>query len=121
MVPALSAAPGVAQVTPNAPVQLLGSSYGGATGSYNPVTDVDSMYNIEQMDGAHAYWNAGYTGQGVGIALIDSGVAPVDGLTTPGKVVYGPDFSTEARYSSAQKPRHLRSRHAHGWDHRRPR
>ena len=58
------------------------------------------MFNIEQMDGAHAYWNAGYTGQGVGVALIDSGVAPVNGLTTPGKVVYGPDYSSEARYSN---------------------
>jgi serine protease AprX len=97
MVPALSVAPGVAQVTSNAPIHLLGSSYGGASGSYNPATDVDSMFNVEQMDGAHAYWNAGYTGQGVGVALIDSGVAPVNGLTTPGKVVYGPDYSTEAR------------------------
>ena len=58
------------------------------------------MYNIEQMDGAHAYWNAGYTGQGVGVALIDSGVTPVDGLDTPGKVVNGPDLSFESQVPS---------------------
>jgi serine protease AprX len=99
-VPELSAAPGVAQVTSNAPIHLLGSSYSATGGSYNPATDIDSMFNVEQMDGAHAYWDAGYTGQGVGVALIDSGVAPVNGLTTPGKVVYGPDYSSEARNSS---------------------
>jgi serine protease AprX len=94
----LSASAGVAQVTSNAPVHLLGSSYSETSGSYDPATDVDSMFNVEQMDGAHAFWNAGYTGQGVGVALVDSGVAPVNGLTTPGKVVYGPDLSSEARY-----------------------
>ncbi len=90
----------VAQVTLNAPVQLLGSSYGLPSVPYNPASDVNSMYNIEQMDGAHAYWNAGYTGQGVGVAVIDSGVTPVDGLTTPGKVVNGPDLSFESQVPS---------------------
>ena len=91
-IPELNASQGVAQVTLNASVQLLGASYGLPSVPYNPVSDVNSMYNIEQMDGAHAYWNAGYTGQGVGVAVIDSGVTPVDGLTTPGKVVNGPDL-----------------------------
>ncbi|SDY94546.1 serine protease AprX [Modestobacter sp. DSM 44400] len=36
------------------------------------------------------------TGQGVDIALVDSGVVPVDGLNTPGKVIYGPDLTPEA-------------------------
>ena len=92
----------VAQVSLNAPVQLLGSSYASASSSYNPATDVNSMYNIEQMDGAHAYWNAGYTGQGVGVALIDSGVVPVDGLSTAGKVVNGPDLSFESQNPSLE-------------------
>ena len=101
-VPELEASPAVAQVTLNAPVQLLGSSYGLPGTPYNAATDVNSMYNIEQMDGAHAYWNAGYTGQGVGVALINSGVTPVDGLTTPGKVVNGPDLSFESQVPSLQ-------------------
>jgi serine protease AprX len=101
-VPELSASQGVAQVTPNAPVQLLGASYGLPSVPYDPAADVNSMYNIEQMDGAHAYWNAGYTGQGVGVALIDSGVSPVDGLKTPGKVVNGPDLSFESQVPSLQ-------------------
>jgi serine protease AprX len=98
--PALSDSPDVAQVTSNASLHLLGSTFSATGASYNPATDVDSMYNVEAMDGAHAYWDAGYTGQGVGVALIDSGVAPVDGLDTPGKVIYGPDLSSEARNSS---------------------
>ncbi len=96
----LGASPDVAQVTSNAPVHLLGSSFGATGSGYSPVTDVNSMYNIEAMDGAHTYWDAGYTGQGVGVALIDSGVTPVNGLDTQGKVVYGPDFSPESRNSS---------------------
>ena len=38
----------------------------------------------------------GATGQGIDVAMIDSGVVPVPGLTDPGKIVNGPDFSTEA-------------------------
>jgi serine protease AprX len=101
-VPELNASTAVAQVTLNAPVQLLGASYGLPGATYNPTADVNSMYNIEQMDGAHAYWNAGYTGQGVGVALIDSGVSPVNGLSTPGKVVNGPDLSFESQYPSLE-------------------
>ena len=50
-----------------------------------------------QITGANAFWNAGYTGAGVDIALIDSGVVPVDGLLMPGKVVNGPDLSFESQ------------------------
>ncbi|MGB5756095.1 MAG: S8 family serine peptidase, partial [Acidimicrobiales bacterium] len=38
----------------------------------------------------------GYTGQGIDVALIDSGVAPVAGLDQADKIVYGPDLSNEA-------------------------
>jgi serine protease AprX len=37
------------------------------------------------------------TGAGVGVALIDSGVAPVKGLYNVGQVVYGPDLSFESQ------------------------
>src|SRR5579862_5339972 len=39
MVPSLSTAPGVSQVTSNAPIHLLGSSYGGVFVTYEPTTD----------------------------------------------------------------------------------
>jgi serine protease AprX len=98
----LETSPAVAQVTLNASVQLLGASYGLPSVPYSAAADVNSMYNVEGMDGAHAYWNAGFTGQGVGVALIDSGVTPVDGLNTPGKVVNGPDLSFESQVPSLQ-------------------
>lgn len=53
---------------------------------YDPAADPNSLYNIAQEEtGAAEFWNDGYTGQGVGVALIDWGVVPVNGLTTPGK------------------------------------
>ena len=36
-------------------------------------------------------------GTGVDVALIDSGITPVEGLGAAGKVVNGPDFSSDAR------------------------
>ena len=35
------------------------------------------------------------TGQGIDVALVDSGVTPVHGLDQPGKILYGPDLSNE--------------------------
>ena len=48
------------------------------------------------MTGAGEYWNTGHYGQGVDVAVIDSGVAEVDGLRS-GKVVHGPDLSFESQ------------------------
>jgi serine protease AprX len=41
-------------------------------------------------------YKKGFRGQGIDVALIDSGVAPVPGLNQPGKILYGPDLSGEA-------------------------
>jgi len=72
-----------------------------ATG-YNPALDVNSLYNTTLYTGAQAWWSAGYTGAGVDVAIIDTGVSPVEGLSTPGKVVYGPDLSFESQDPSLQ-------------------
>ena len=55
------------------------------------------MYNTTAYTGATAWWNAGYTGAGVDVALIDTGVSPVEGLATRGKIIYGPDLSLESQ------------------------
>jgi len=68
-----------------------------ATAPYDPATDVNSMASTAEYLGAETWWNAGYTGKGVDVAVIDSGVAPVPGLDAPGKVVYGPDLSLESQ------------------------
>jgi serine protease AprX len=60
------------------------------------------MQNITAADGAQAWWSSGYTGKGVDIAVIDTGVAPVAGLTTAGKVINGPDLSLESQDPSLQ-------------------
>jgi serine protease AprX len=50
---------------------------------------------------ADVAYQAGYTGKGVGVALIDTGVLPVDGLTS-GNVVNGPDLSLESQVPGLQ-------------------
>ncbi len=72
-----------------------GVSWGGTT--YDPATDPNSMFAMSQISGATAWWDAGYTGAGVDVAVIDTGVSPVEGLSTVGKVVYGPDLSLESQ------------------------
>jgi serine protease AprX len=95
-VPALRATAGVAGVTPNAPVQLKAERW-------KADADVNSLYSLATAAGAHDVYamtdNLGrtITGQGVGVALIDSGVAPVKGLTGSGKIVNGPDLSVESQ------------------------
>jgi serine protease AprX len=73
----------------------------GATG-YDPTADPYSMQNITAADGAQAWWNSGYTGKGIDVAVIDTGVAPVAGLNGPGKVINGPDLSLESQDPSLQ-------------------
>ena len=76
---------------------FAGVSWGGA---YDPSGDSYSMGNLTTQMGAPVWWNAGYTGGGVDVAVIDTGVSPVQGLSSPGKVVYGPDLSLESQSSS---------------------
>jgi serine protease AprX len=72
-----------------------GASWGSS--AYDAASDPYSMQNVTAADGVPAWWSAGYTGQGVDVAVIDTGVAPVDGLNAPGKVVNGPDLSLESQ------------------------
>ena len=63
-----------------------------------------SMTNVTRVTGAQAAWNAGATGAGVDVALIDTGVSPVSSLNAADKIVVGPDLSFE---SQAGNLRHL--------------
>ncbi len=96
-VAALGRRPGVLEVTPNVRVRMqsLLSSSSSPTG--NATGDAGSLYNTTIMTGAQSYWAAGYTGQGVDVALIDTGVVPVNGLRAAGKVVFGPDLSFDSQ------------------------
>jgi len=88
--PVLRALPGVVSVTPNFAMRPLSDNY-------DPGTDVNSMYVTTQYTGAERFWQAGYTGLGIDVAIIDSGVSPVEGLSAPGKIIHGPDLSLESQ------------------------
>ena len=60
-----------------------------------------SLSLITRITGAQAMWNAGYAGQGVGVAVIDTGITPVPGLDQPGKVLNGVDLSFDLQDPSA--------------------
>ena len=81
-------APGVLAVTPDAPISLQGAAY-------SPVYNAASPQMLAAATGANKYWQSGFFGQGVGVAVLDSGVAKVDGLHN--NVFYGPDLSPEGQ------------------------
>lgn len=73
-----------------------------AYGKNSAQKDAGSLYTVEKAIGARALWakkdslNRNLTGQGVGVAVLDSGVAKVAGLSATGKLIYGPDLSIES-------------------------
>ena len=97
--------------TGSAAGNFAGSQWGDAkaekvasalTGKNSAAADPGSLYTIETAIGARKVWAqrdaAGrqITGQGVTVALLDSGTAAVAGLDAAGKVTYGPDLSVES-------------------------
>ena len=78
-----------------APILCTTSLASAAT--YDPRLDGYSMKAMTENIGATAFWDAGFTGAGVDVAVIDTGVAPVEGLATPDKIVNGPDLSLESQ------------------------
>ena len=100
---ALRSVPEIVSVSPNARVELLGSGSSGS-GSYtsDPTKPQGYWWNVATNTRLIDMWDAGYMGTGIDVAVIDSGVAPVPGLTT--NVINGPDLSFE---SQAPNLRHL--------------
>lgn len=64
---------------------------------YDAVNDAGSMQLIAKSTGAQAMWNAGFTGKGIDVAVIDTGVARVPGLDQTGKVIDGVDVSFDSQ------------------------
>jgi serine protease AprX len=74
-----------------------------AAGSAAGVAPADgSLYNIVDQIGARQLWNRGFTGKGINVAVIDTGVAPVDALSGSDKVVAMVDLSLEAGVPEAE-------------------
>ncbi|MGQ0432846.1 MAG: S8 family serine peptidase [Microthrixaceae bacterium] len=57
------------------------------------------MSDVNAAIGATAMWGRGFDGAGVDVAVIDSGIAPVQGLGGTTKVINGPDLSFESQSS----------------------
>ncbi|HYL50738.1 MAG TPA: S8 family serine peptidase, partial [Acidimicrobiia bacterium] len=94
----LASAEGVRGVTPDVGVHLSSTppdptTWPGAT-PYDPKRYAGSMYNVAREINADNMWAAGFSGKGVGVALIDSGVAPVPDIAA--NLVNGPDLSLDA-------------------------
>ena len=110
VVTASAAGPGV--VTAGAAAASGASTAGLLDAKWKADKDLGSSYMTTSTIDAADLWaqrdpaGARSTGKGVGVALIDSGVTPVEGLDGPGKVVNGPDLSFE---SQAPNLRHLDS------------
>lgn len=90
---------GIALCVSVAMLALTGVSW-GATEEYDPATDANSMHGVATTIGVKKWWDAGYTGEGIDVAVIDSGVSPVPGLDAPGKIIHGPDLSLESQASN---------------------
>jgi len=68
------------------------------------------MWYVTKTSGAQHVWDKAdpndrhrkLTGHGVGVALIDTGISPVEGLANEGKIVNGPDLSFESQASNTR-------------------
>ena len=92
--------PAVASVVADGSLEILEDGWDNA--STVALTDLGtypgSMGAItETTIHAEKFWLQGYVGQGIDVALIDSGVVVVPGLSAPGKIVNGPDLSFESQ------------------------
>jgi hypothetical protein len=86
----LRGAPGILSVTPDARVHLLGTIDG-----MDPAKYAGSWLKVARNTKLVDMWHNGWTGAGIDVALIDSGVAPVPGIDM--KVVNGPDLSFDSQ------------------------
>ena len=72
-----------------------------ASGMNQAALDPGSMFTVSKAIGARGLWakwdksGRALTGQGVSVAVLDSGVDQVGSLSGAGKVTYGPDLSIE--------------------------
>ena len=109
--PAATAAARTAVPAPLAPLEDAwgddttgeGADAARATGRWRAASDQGSAFSLTRTTGAQAVWampaadGGPTTGRGVGVAVLDTGIAPVPGLDAPGAVVDGPDLSFESQ------------------------
>ncbi|MFW2381919.1 MAG: S8 family serine peptidase [Acidimicrobiales bacterium] len=94
LVAAALVSPGTTNIVGDDSVSFLGKPSKDASSSDGAASDGLTMALVREFE-AEPLGDLGITGQGIDVALIDTGVAPVQGLDAPGKVLYGPDLSNE--------------------------
>ena len=102
----LSGLPFVRSVSANSAVRSLGADYSGSRSGEGHGLDGEHREDDRCAD----VLEGGLHGKGIDVAVIDTGVAPVDGLTAPGKVINGPDLSFDSQEESTRYV----DRHGHG-------
>jgi serine protease AprX len=89
---ALGATAGVAGVVVDSPMK--GWADAGNAAAPAAATPGTTLAQVREAIGAD---QSGATGDGVDVAVIDTGMVPVPALAAPGKVIQGPDFSNQSR------------------------
>ncbi len=86
---------------PNAQQDFLGAGWDNASAlAADVAANPGSMYAITQrVTRADVFWDAGYTGDDVAIALIDTGVVDLDGIENEKD---GPDLSLDQQFSDLE-------------------
>ncbi len=75
---------------------------GDSSGGDGDDLPLGSMYHVVDQIGARDLWDDGITGEGVNIAVIDTGVTPVTALSEADKVVAVVDLSGESALAEAR-------------------
>jgi serine protease AprX len=93
----------VVSLTLASPASATTSGYAqaAAVADYSFPATGATLADVRRITRADVAASRGYTGKGIGIALIDTGVAPVEGLTS-GNVANGPDLSLESQAPNLQ-------------------
>src|SRR4029453_17475882 len=89
-IPVLDRSPEIVSVTPDASIRLLGTVDG-----IDPNKHPGSWLKVAKNTKLYEMWQRGWTGEGVDVALIDSGVAPLPGIDV--QVINGPDLSFDSQ------------------------
>ncbi len=92
--PVLESSSHVSAVTEDGSITLSGTKFGEAV---EASSSDGSMFHVNGVIGSESMWQNGDTGDGVTVALIDSGVVPVKGIDNSGTVINGLDISFESQ------------------------
>ena len=85
----------VVAVTPDFAIQTSGGSWSSEEGSTSSPGD---LAHISQVVGADTLRARGVDGTGIDVAIIDSGIVPIAGLSKAGKIVNGADYSFDSAF-----------------------